>query len=136
MFYAGGAYAAIMGGGFFGIPTLFLGWIVVFIVFVVLCFTKPYCAEDNGPEFRELFDHKESFMQMDGAKDILVGSILIVIAAIICALGLSGNLGIFPTFDNAVADVALLAFACISIVGALFLGYHLARRTFSKNSGN
>lgn len=134
MFYAGGAYAAIMGGGFFGIPTLFLGWIVVFVVFLAMSLSKPYNAEDNGPEFRALFENKEPFIKMDGAKDIVVGGILVVIASIVCALGLTGHLGAFPTFDNPAADIALLAFAIISIVGALFLGYHLARRTFGKGS--
>lgn len=132
MFYAGGAYAAIMGGGFFGIPTLFLGWIVVFVVFLCLSLTKPYDPDDNGPEFRALFDSKEPFIKMDGAKDIIVGGILVLVAAIICALGLTGKLGAFPTFDNPVSDIALLSFSGISIVGALFLGYHLVRRTFGK----
>ena len=136
MFYAGGAYAAIMGGGFFGIPTLFLGWIVVFVVFVVLSLSKPYTPEDNGPEFRALFERKEPFMQMDGAKDIIVGAILIVVMAIICALGLTGHLGAFPTFDNPVSDIALLVFAGISIIGALFLGFFLVRRTFRNNAEN
>ena len=72
-------------------------------------------------------------MQMDGAKDIIVGATLIVIMAIICALGLTGHLGAFPTFDNPVSDIALLVFAGISIIGALFLGYFLVRRTFGKN---
>ncbi|MBQ9535804.1 MAG: hypothetical protein IJU78_08175 [Clostridia bacterium] len=134
MFYAGGAYAAIMGGGFFGIPTLFLGWIVVLIVFVGLSFSKPYTVEDNGPEFRALFENKQPFSKMDGAKDIVVGGILIIAAAIICGLGLTGKLGAFPTFDNPIADIALIAFACISIVGALFLGSFLVRRTFGKKS--
>jgi len=132
MIYAGGAYAAIMGGGFFGIPTLFLGWIVVLACFLIFSLTKPYCAEDNGPEFRELFERKEPFMQMDGAKDIIVGGALIVVMAIVCALGLTGKLGAFPTFDNPVADIALIAFAIIAIAGTLFLGYFLVRHTFAK----
>lgn len=133
MFYAGGAYAAIMGGGFFGIPTLFLGWIVVIAIFLALSLTKPYTPEDNGPEFRALFDNKEPFMQMDGAKDVIVGLALIVIMAIICALGLTGSFGAFPTFDNPVADIVLLVFAGVSVLGALFLGYFLVRRTFGKD---
>jgi len=135
MFYAGGAYAAIMGGGFFGIPTLFLGWIVVAVVFLVLSLTKPYMEEDNGPEFRALFDNKEPFMKLDGAKDVVVASICLVAGGVICALGLCGKLGAFPTFDNPVSDIALLVFSAISVFGALFLGYYLIRRTFGKKSG-
>lgn len=134
MFYAGGAYAAIMGGGFFGIPTLFLGWIVVLIVFLVGSLTKPYDPEANGPEFRSLFENPTPFREMDGAKDAIVGGLLIVISAIVCALGISGKLGVFPTFDNPISDIALLLFAAISIFGALFLGYFLVRRTFGKSA--
>lgn len=128
--YAGGAYSAIMGAGFFGIPTLFLGWLVTIPIFLILSLYKSYDPMDTSPEFRELFAMEHSFTHYEGKGDVIFATLGIVVAVIVASLGFTGKLGAFPTFDNSVADLILILFTIIAGGGAVFLGIKLFKFTY------
>lgn len=124
--HAGGASAAIMGGGFFGIPTLFLGWIVCIPIYVIGSLLTKYDPESMSPEFREVFESKHAYI---GKKDATVAIALVALIAVVLGFGLNGKLGVFPTFYSAFGaiDVILLIFTTVALIGCLFLSYKLIR---------
>lgn len=127
--YAGGAYAAIMGGGFFGIPTLFLGWIVCLPIYIIGSLISKYDPQSMSPEFLAAFENTDLYM---GKKDPIVAAVLLVIVIVTMSLGFNGKLGIFPTFGSAfgVIDAILLIFSAVAFFGCLFLSYKLIRFLF------
>lgn len=124
--YAGGAYAAIMGNGFFGIPTIFLGWIVCIPIYIIVSLCTKEDPEGMTPEFRAAFENKHEYV---GKKDTIVALILLVVVAVVMILGFNGKLGIFPTFAATwgAIDIILLVFSAIALVGCLYLSYKLIR---------
>lgn len=127
--HAGGANAAIMGGGFFGIPTLFLGWMVSIPIYVVGSLITKYDPESMSPEFRGVFESKQTYV---GKKDLITAVSMVCIIAVVLIVGLNGKLGVFPTFNSAFGaiDVFLIIFVIVSLVGCLFLSYKLIRFIF------
>lgn len=139
--YSGGAYAAILGGGFFGIPTLFLGWIVCIPIYIIGSLLAKSKEDDMSPEFRKVFEDKRPYV---GKKDLVVSAILAVVLAVFLAFAFSGKLGTFPTFTSTwgAIDVILLIFSAIALFGCLYLSYKLIRfvyidkEFFEKNDEN
>ena len=128
--YAGGPYPAIMGAGFFGLPTLFVGWIVAIPLYIIISLVTPYKEEDMGPEFREMFSQGSFLSTYPGKKTLLVSAALAVIVAIICSIGFTGAFGPLPRFDNHLADVVIIIFSIIALAGVLFLGTKLIKFLF------
>jgi len=130
---AGGPFAAISGGGLFGIPTFFLGLIVIIPIFIIVSLLTPYDQSKTGPEFQALFADKDSFRHYKGKNDLIVVGIITVTFAIIAALGFSGKIAPFPAFSggSAVAiDAILLLFSAAAGIGVIFLSYRLIRFLF------
>ena len=124
--YSGGAYAAILGDGFFGIPTLFLGWIVCIPIYIIGSLLTKTKEDDMSPEFRAVFEDKRPYV---GKKDLVISVILIVVLAVFLAFAFSGKFGAFPTFTSTwgAIDVILMIFSAIALFGCLFLSYKLIR---------
>lgn len=131
--YAGGAYPAIMGNGFFGIPTLFLGWIVAIPIYVIPSLIIKPKEGDMSPEFEAMFSQGSFMKTYPGKKSLIVSIILIIVAAVIMVLGFKGTFGPLPRFDTSLAEIVMWIFSVIAFFGVIFLGINLWKFLFGKN---
>lgn len=130
IYVAGGASNAIAGGGLFGIPTLFLGFIVGLPIFIIVSLLEPYDPEKIGPEFRDIFENK-AFQYPNADLKVLIP--IIAGLAIFAYLGFSKIIPAWPSlsgFGATITDIFWLFLSAVSFLGTIYIAVKLYKWLF------
>ncbi len=87
VFYSGGGNAVFFGAGIAGIPAIFIGLALGFIIYLILSWLKPYNADSVGHVFREIFEDKKKSARVPNTDLFIIGGgiVLLLIAILIKA---------------------------------------------------
>jgi len=87
VFYSGGGNAVFFGAGIAGIPAIFIGLALGFIIYLILSWIKPYNPDAVGPVFREFFDNKQTSGRVPKTDLFIIGGgvVLLLIAILVKA---------------------------------------------------
>lgn len=76
---AGGGNAVFYGAGFMGIPAIFIGLAVGFIIYIGISLITPYDESKIGPEFLAIFNNKSAYEKTKPTDLIVIGSAVILL---------------------------------------------------------
>ena len=77
--YSGGGNAVFYGAGIAGIPAIFIGLAIGFVIYLILSLFKPYNPDSVGPMFREIFDSKVKPEKVSNRDLFIIGGALILL---------------------------------------------------------
>ncbi len=85
IFYSGGGTAVFYGAGIGGVPAIFIGLAIGFVIYLVMSLLAPYKPESIGPLFRNIFESAEKPARVKNTDLIVIGSavVLLVIAILV-----------------------------------------------------
>ena len=84
VFYSGGGSAVFNGAGIAGIPAIFIGLVIGFVIYIVMSLLKKYDPDSIGPQFKAIFDSQEKPARVPNTDLIIIGAgIVLVLIAII-----------------------------------------------------
>lgn len=122
---AGGGNAVFYGAGFWGIPAIFIGLIVGFIIYIGISFLTPYDENKIGPRFVEIFNSKRKVEKVKPTDLYVIGSVIVLLIIAIVAKSNSGVLTAWPPltgFGGTLVDIFFWAVAIgISIISVYIL---------------
>ena len=76
---AGGGNAVFYGAGFFGVPAIFIGLAVGFIIYIIMSLVSPYKPEKMGAEFREIFEGTKKVEKQKPTDLIIIGIVAVLL---------------------------------------------------------
>ncbi len=85
VFYSGGGMAVFNGAGIGGVPAIFIGLAIGFVIYLLMSWVAPYRPERIGPVFREIFESKEKPARVKNTDLVILGSavVLLLIAVLV-----------------------------------------------------
>jgi|GEM_PF-1711991 len=97
---AGGGNAVFYGAGLWGIPAIFIGLAVGFIIYIVISYITPYDESKIGPEFRAIFNNTKKTEKTKPTDLIVIGTGIVLLLIAIAVKTSSGTLSAWPPLSG------------------------------------
>ncbi len=122
--FAGGGQAVFFGAGIFGVPAIFVGLIIGFLIYIVITFLTPYDESKIGKDFLKVFNDKKSF-EKSSRTDLYVIAVAIVL--LLVAIFTKKKESAFPPLSGTGGILTDVFFWAVTVIIAIFTIYILIR---------
>jgi SSS family transporter len=127
VFYSGGGTAVFYGAGIGGVPAIFIGLAIGFVIYLVASLVKPYDREAVGPVFREIFESKQKPARVRSTDLIVIGAAIVLVFIAILVKSSSDVKVAWPPLSGAGGTITDIVFYVLAAGLSLISIYILVR---------
>ena len=124
---AGGGNAVFYGAGFWGIPAIFIGLAVGFIIYIGISLLTPYDESKIGPEFLAIFNSKRTIEKVKPTDLYVIGAAILLLIIAIIAKSKAAVLVSWPPLSGIGATLVDAFFWVVAISITVISVYILVR---------
>jgi len=127
VFYSGGGTAVFYGAGIGGVPAIFIGLAIGFVIYLVASLVKPYDREAVGPVFREIFESKQKPARVRNTDLFVIGAAIVLVIVAILVKTSSDVKVAWPPLSGAGGTITDIVFYVLAAGLSLISIYILVR---------
>ncbi|MBN1837584.1 MAG: hypothetical protein JW820_17135 [Spirochaetales bacterium] len=127
VFYSGGGTAVFYGAGIGGVPAIFIGLAIGFVIYLIASWLKPYNPDAVGPVFREIFESERRPARVRNTDLFVIGGAIVLILIAILVKSSSGVKKAWPPLSGAGGMITDIVFYALAVGLSLISIYILVR---------
>jgi len=128
VFYSGGGTAVFYGAGIGGVPAIFIGLAIGFVIYLVVSWSRRYDAGTVGPLFREIFEKKQQPARVRNTDLFVIGGGIVLVLIAILVRSARGVQRAWPPLSGA-GGVATDVFFYVLAAGLSIISIYILVRT-------